>query len=227
MKILLVEDNKDIAGVIFDFFEIHGHQLDYAVDGNQGFDLARKHHYDVIILDVMLPAISGLEVCSNLRSEGVDTPILMLTARDQNADILEGFKRGVDDYLVKPFDLKILEARILALYRRRQGSTAQSTIQFGELSLDMANHTLTRKDCNFQLNQTLFNIMKMLMLRAPKMVSREELLSLVWQDDLPDTDILRSHIYQLRNKIDKPFGYAYIRTIPKVGYHLVAPSSDE
>jgi DNA-binding response OmpR family regulator len=222
MKILLVEDNKDIAGVIFDFFELHGHQLDYAVDGKKGFELAKKEHYDVIVLDIMLPGMNGLKVCEALRDEGIDTPILMLTARDENEDILDGFTHGGDDYLVKPFDLHILEARLLALYRRRLGVVAKKDLKFGDLTLDINNHTLIRKDCQFKLNQTLFNITKILMLRAPNIVTRDELISEVWKDDEPDTDILRTHIYQLRNKIDKPFKHAYIRTVPKVGYQLVS-----
>lgn len=221
MKILLIEDSKDIAGIIYDFFELHGHQLDYAIDGKQGFDLASKHVYDVIILDVMLPKMSGTEVCAKLRNEGVDIPILMLTARDQNSDILEGFANGADDYLVKPFDLHILEARLTALYRRRQGGAAKNHLTFGELTLDLSGHIIQRRDCRFELNHTLFSILKLLMLRAPKVVTREELISEIWEDNEPDNDILRSHIYQLRSKIDKPFGHAYIRTIPKVGYQLV------
>jgi len=227
MKLLLVEDNEDIAGIIFDFFEIHGHQLDYARNGEQGFDLARKQPYDVIILDVMLPRLSGMDVAAKLREEGVDTPILMLTARDQNTDILEGFSSGADDYLVKPFDLNILEARLNALHRRRQGVTAKKRLQFGDLELDISSHMLTRKNCKFALNQTLFNIMKLLLSRAPDTVTREELISEIWHDNEPDTDILRSHIYQLRNKIDKPFEHAYIRTIPKVGYQLVEKNGNE
>lgn len=227
MKILLIEDSKDIAGIIFDFFELHGHQLDYAIDGKQGFELALKHAYDVIILDVMLPKLSGTQVCSKLRNEGVDIPILMLTARDQNVDILEGFSNGADDYLVKPFDLHILEARLTALHRRRQGGAAKNNLIFGELNLDMTGHILKRRDCRFALNQTLFSIMKLLILRAPKVVTREELISVIWEDNEPDTDILRSHIYQLRSKIDKPFEHAYIRTIPKVGYQLVEDTHKE
>lgn len=227
MKILLIEDSKDIADIIYDFFELHGHQLDFAIDGKQGFELARKHSYDVIILDVMLPKMNGTEVCAKLRNEGVDIPILMLTARDQNADILEGFSNGADDYLVKPFDLNILEARLMALYRRRQGGSAKNNLTFGELTLDLSGHVIKRHDCRFALNQTLFSIIKLLMLRAPKVVTREELISEIWEDDEPDSDILRSHIYQLRNKIDKPFSHAYIRTIPKVGYQLVDTSDNQ
>tara|TARA_R110001592_G_scaffold52649_9_gene161353 strand:+ start:66586 stop:67269 length:684 start_codon:yes stop_codon:yes gene_type:complete len=220
MKLLLVEDNKDIAEVIFDFFELQQHDLDYAMNGFQGFELAKSGYYDVIILDVMLPGLSGLEVCRKLRQEGFDTPILMLTARDTNQDILNGFEEGADDYLVKPFDLNILSARVNALYRRRKGGVKKE-IRFGDLILDATSYTLKRKECEFQLNQTLFNLIKLLILRAPDLVTRQEIESEIWGDNLPDSDILRSHIYQLRNKIDKPFKHHYLKTIPKVGYQLI------
>lgn len=220
MKILLVEDHQEIAGIIFDFFEIKGFQLDYARDGLQGFELASSNHYDVIILDVMLPHLDGLSVCQKLRKHGIDTPILMLTARDSNNDILDGFEHGADDYLVKPFDLNILAARLNALYKRKSGNAATKAITFSNLTLDLASRTLRRNECTFQLNQTLFTIMKTLMLRAPDIASRDEIINQVWQDDSPEDDILRHHIYQLRSQIDKPFKHAYIHTIPKVGYQL-------
>jgi len=220
MKILLVEDHQEIAGIIFDFFEIKGFQLDYARDGLQGFELASNNHYDVIILDVMLPHLDGLSVCQKLRKHGIDTPVLMLTARDSNNDILDGFEHGADDYLVKPFDLNILAARLNALYKRKSGNAATKTITFSNLTLDLASRTLRRNECTFQLNQTLFTIMKTLMLRAPDIASRDEIINQVWQDDSPEDDVLRHHIYQLRSQIDKPFKHAYIHTIPKVGYQL-------
>lgn len=227
MKILLVEDNRDVAGVIYDYLEIKGHQMDHVYDGLQGYELARNQHYDVIILDVMLPKLNGMDVCEKLRSEGVDTPILMLTARDQNDDILEGFAHGADDYLVKPFDLKILEARLTSLYRRWKGNASKNMLSFEELELNLTNRILTRKGCEISLNQILFRIMKLLLLRAPKIVTRDELIAEIWPDEEPDADLLRSHIYLLRNKVDKPFEYNYIQTIPKVGFQLKPKCYDE
>lgn len=222
MKLLLVEDHQDIAGIIFDFFEIKGYTLDYASNGQQGYDLACSQHYDLIILDVMLPRMDGYTVCRKLREQGIDTPVLMLTARDTRDDTLEGFAQGADDYLVKPFDLDILDARIKALTRRRQGNTATSTLSFGNLKLDISSHVANRNDCSFSLNPTLFTILKLLMVRAPKVVTKEELITTLWGDDEPEGNVLRSHIYQLRNQIDKPFKHAYIKTVPKVGYQLIA-----
>lgn len=220
MKLLLIEDHQDIAGVIFDFFEIKGYTLDYANNGQHGYDLASSNHYDLIILDVMLPRMDGFTVCQKLREQGLDTPILMLTARDTREDTLEGFALGADDYLVKPFDLEILEARIKSLTRRRTGHTATKTLRFGDLELDLNSHIASRNDCRFSLNPTLFTILKLMMIRAPNVVTKEEVISMLWGDDEPEGNVLRSHIYQLRTQIDKPFKYAYIKTVPKVGYQL-------
>jgi len=221
MKLLLIEDHQDIAGVIFDFFEIKGYTLDYANNGQHGYDLASNNHYDLIILDVMLPRMNGFTVCQKLREQGIDTPILMLTARDTREDTLEGFALGADDYLVKPFDLEILEARIKSLTRRRIGNTATKTLNFGDLELDLNSHIVSRNDCQFSLNPTLFTILKLMMLRAPNVVTKEEVISTLWGDDEPEGNVLRSHIYQLRAQIDKPFKHAYINTVPKVGYQLI------
>lgn len=221
MVILLVEDHQDIAGIIFDYFEIKGHELDYASDGKQGLALASSHYYDLIILDVMLPGIDGLSVCQQLRAQGIDTPVLMLTARDEKQDVLDGFAHGVDDYLVKPFDLHILEARVQALHRRKSGAVAQTVLSFDGLQLDMANRVARRDGQTIRLNQIPFIILKVLMLRAPNIATRDEVVKAIWKDDVPDGDVLRSHIYQLRNLIDKPFAHAYIKTVPKVGYQLV------
>jgi DNA-binding response OmpR family regulator len=221
MKLLLIEDHKDIAGVIFDFFEIKGYTLDYANNGLHGYELASSNHYDLIILDVMLPRMDGFTVCQKLREQGIDTPILMLTARDTREDTLEGFAQGADDYLVKPFDLEILEARIKSLTRRRIGNTATKTLNFGELTLDLNTHIVSRNDCQFSLNPTLFTILKLMMVRAPNVVAKDELISALWGDDEPEGNVLRSHIYQLRSQIDKPFKHAYINTVPKVGYQLI------
>jgi len=225
MKLLLVEDHQDIAGIIFDFFEIKHYTLDYANNGQHGYELASNNHYDLIILDVMLPRMDGFTVCEKLREQGVDTPILMLTARDTREDTLHGFAQGADDYLVKPFDLDILEARIQALTRRRTGTTALTKLTFGELELDLKSHSVKRNDCHYALNPTLFIILKLMMMRAPNIVKKEELTTALWGDDEPEGNVLRSHIYQLRSQIDKPFKHAYIKTIPKIGFQLINKES--
>lgn len=223
MKLLLIEDNREIAGIIFDFFELKTHYvLDYASDGKQGLKLASTEYYDLIILDIMLPLIDGLSICKQLRDSGIDTPVLMLTARSDKQDILLGFEQGADDYLVKPFDLNILEARVIALYRRKTGAVATRTLSFCGLTLDLVNRVLIREQQHLTLNASMFKILKVLIQRAPDIAKREEVIKEVWGDDAPDMDVLRSHMYQLRAQIDKPFKHHYIKTIPKVGYQLIA-----
>lgn len=220
MQVLLIEDNKKIADVIFEYLELKGIQLDYAHNGLQGYELAQKNHYDIIILDVMLPKMDGFTVCSKLREEGVETPILMLTARDTREDVLQGFTHGADDYLVKPFDLDILEARLSALVRRHKGDTATKYISYGSLKLNIDKHVLIREEKEIALNPAQFMLLKLLLKRAPNVVTRQELIAALWQDEEPDGSGLRNHIYQLRNLIDRPFEFAYIKTIAKVGYQI-------
>lgn len=226
MKLLLVEDHKDIAGVIFDYFEIKGDILDYANNGLQGLELAKKGHYDAIVLDVMLPKMDGLTVCRLLRESGIDTPVLMLTARDTKEDILNGFAHAADDYLIKPFDLEILDTRLQALIRRRNGGIANRILTFGALTLDMKTRVLQREGSRYSLNPSQYTILKALMNHAPGVVSKEEICDALWGDEEPDSKVLRSHIYQLRSLIDRPFEHAYLRTISKVGYRLVAEDEE-
>lgn len=221
MNLLLVEDNRKIADVIFDYFELKGIALDYACNGQQGFELACQNFYDLIILDVMLPKMDGFTVCQQLRREGVETPVLMLTARDTREDMLNGFSQGADDYLVKPFDLDILEARVNALVRRQRGDTATKNLTFADLSLNLEQHNACREGKTFPLNQAQFTLLRLLIKRAPGVVSKKELCSALWGDNEPEGDVLRNHIYQLRTLIDKPFDQAYIKTVAKVGYQLV------
>ncbi len=226
MKLLLVEDHKDIAGVIFDYFELKGDELDYANNGQHGFNLAVAEPYDVIILDIMLPKMDGLTVCRSLREQGVDTPVLMLTARDTKDDILAGFESLADDYLVKPFDLDILDSRIQALVRRQKGKVANRELQFGQLRLDMNTRILQREGSRYALNPSQYTILRLLMQKAPDVVSKNEISDALWGDEEPDSKVLRSHIYQLRSLIDRPFEHAYLQTVSKVGYRLVAEDQE-
>lgn len=220
MKLLLVEDHHDIAGVLFDYFELKGYVLEHAINGELGLKLAQQQHYDLIILDISLPGISGLEVCQQLRDGGNDTPVLMLTARETRDDTLAGFQVGADDYLIKPFDLDILDARIDAILRRRKPTT--KSWQFSELSLLQAERMAIRQQQKIPLNPTAFTILKLLMTHAPEVVSREQMIEALWPDDEPEGDLLRSHIYQLRCVIDRPFSHEMIKTVPKVGFKLQA-----
>ena len=220
-NILVVEDNKQVSEVIFEYFEALNYQLDYAATGTLGLNLARKHKFDLIILDVMLPGIDGIAICQTLRAEGNHTPIIMLTARDTNQDILLGLSIGADDYVVKPFDLTLLEARINAVMRRTKTPiTQQNELIVGPLKLKTNEHLVFRNEQQIKLNPSCYKILHRLMEQHPNVVSKADIENTLWPDDLPDQDILRKHIYQLRSKIDKGFEQELIITVPKIGYKL-------
>lgn len=219
-KVLLVEDNREVAGILFDYFECEGMELDYADNGELGFQLALEGSFDLILLDLMLPRMDGLTVCNKLREAGVRTPVLMLTALDNREDMLKGFKHGADDYLTKPFDLEILEARIQALIKRYRGQVASTVLQFSSLRIDQKTHQAFRDDKLLALNPTTYTILEMLCQKAPEIVTRQELSEKLWQESEPNNDVLRSHIYQLRNQLDKPFATPMLTTIPKIGFRL-------
>jgi len=220
LKILLIEDCHTVAEVIFDYFEGSEFELDFAATGTLGLALAQSNNFDCIILDIMLPGIDGITVCHRLRAEGYDTPIIMLTARDTDSDMLQGLKIGADDYIVKPFNLELLEARIINAVRRSSGNGFAKTVVFGPVTLNPKTCQVWREGSEIKLTPTCFKIMKLLILKAPSVVSRQEIEDSIWGDELPDKDILRKHIYQLRLKIDKPYDKDVIETIPKTGYRL-------
>lgn len=223
MKILIVEDNKDIAENIADYLEPLGHVLDFAPDGVVGFHLAESHSFDVIVLDVMMPRMDGMTLCRKLREElHLSTPILMLTAKDQLDDKLEGFRSGVDDYLVKPFSIKELEARLFALIKRGQLVGRESLLTIGDLQYDLGACKASRAGVGLDLNPIQRKLLEVLMKGSPRVVSREELEEKIWGDNPPDKDILRTHVYSLRNIIDKPFDKKLLHTVHGAGYRLAA-----
>lgn len=200
--------------------ESSGFVVDYASDGNMALSLAAETPFDAIVLDIMLPGIDGIEVCRRLRQEERSaTPIIMLTARDQLEDKLSGFEVGCDDYLVKPFDMPELVARIEALIRRERGLAARYEV--GAIALDVDTLTVTRDGDPLKLSRTGFDILKILMREAPKVVTRETIERELWGEDVPDSDALRSHLYNLRQVVDKPFGSQLIETLPGRGYRLL------
>lgn len=225
--VLLVEDHRSLAETVLDFLTNVGFEVDYAADGLSGLHLASSNAYDAIVLDIMLPGMDGLELCQRLRKEkALETPIIMLTARDQLQDKLDGFQRGADDYLVKPFDLPELAARLVALIRRQRGEHAPGQLQVGDLVLDPVNFSVTRANKLITLSPTCFRILKVLMRESPKLVTRELIERELWGDMLPDSDTLRSHLYKLRQAIDKPFGDPLLHTVPGQGFKLaVLPPS--
>jgi DNA-binding response OmpR family regulator len=227
MRILIVEDNADIVANLYAYLEPRGYILDCAANGYGGFALAAQHEYDALVLDIMLPGLDGLALCRKLRDELRNTtPVLMLTARDTLQDKVAGFDSGADDYLVKPFSLVELDARLKALVRRAHGPDRQkSVLQVGDLEFDTATYQATRAGVPLALTRTGFKILACLMRASPKVVSRESLEAEVWGADRPDSDALRTHIHALRQAMDKPHAFAMLKTVQGIGYRLVA--SDE
>lgn len=224
MNILIIEDNSDLAANLAEYLEQEGHIIDAAGDGITGLHLAVSNDYDVVILDLMLPGLNGLGVCRKLREEGkITTPVLMLTAKDTVDDKLEGFTAGTDDYLIKPFSLRELHARLKALHNRHKGVLVKKTLRIDDLVLDEGTLLVTRAGQTIELTPIELQILTLLMRNSPKVVRRETIEREIWGDLTPDSDALRSHIHSLRNAIDKPFAYPLLHTMRGIGYRLVAP----
>jgi DNA-binding response OmpR family regulator len=222
-NVLLIEDHRDIAGAIADFLEQRGFVVDYAPDGVSGLHLAVTNRYDVIVLDVMLPGMDGIAVCRKLREEARnDTPVLMLTARDTLDDKINGLGAGADDYLVKPFEVRELEARIRSVLRRHRGAVVREIYTVVDLTLDTATLQVTRDGQLLTLTPIGLRLLTVLMRASPRVVTRQQLEHEVWGDLLPDSDTLRSHLYTLRKIIDKPFSKKLLHTIPGTGYRLAS-----
>ena len=220
MRILIIEDNSDLAANIFDYLEAKGHTLDAAADGVTGLHLAIVNEYDAIVLDIMLPGMNGFEVCKKLREDaGKQTPVLMLTARDTLNDKLAGFAIGADDYLIKPFELQELEARLLALQRRKAGPVTR-TLTASDLTFDLDTLTVKRQGKTITLTPTGLKILELLMRKSPHVVSRREIEHFLWGDEPPDSDAIRSHLHTLRAAIDHPFEKPLIHTVHGIGFRL-------
>jgi DNA-binding response OmpR family regulator len=222
MHVLIVEDNPDIIANLYGYFEPLGYTLDVARNGAAGLAAAATGIFDAIVLDLSLPGLDGLEVCRRLRrTHHVATPVLMLTARDTEQDKLAGFMAGADDYLVKPYSLRELDARLKALLRRARNELVQYVLRFDDLELDTGTGQATRSGKPLTLTPTAYKILLALMRHAPKLLSREALEREVWGDHPPESDALRTHIHALRQALDKPFAHPMLLTRPGAGYRLV------
>ena len=222
LRVLLVEDHRELAETTGAFLESCGHTVDHAGDGLGALHLALTGDYDVVVLDIMLPGPDGIEVCARLRRDAkLATPIIMLTARDRLGDKLAGFEVGADDYLIKPFDLPELVARVEALARRRQGLATR--FEVGDLTLDADTLQVTRAGRPVTLSKSAFTILAVLVREHPRVVSRRQIERELWGEDPPDSDALRSHLYNLRRAVDRPFGAPMIHTVTGSGYYIRAP----
>lgn len=220
MRVLLIEDDVTIARLLKEGLEDESYAVDVANDGSEGYRTAAADEYDVIILDIMLPEMNGYEVCRALRNDGNKTPILMLTARDAERDIVEGLDTGADDYLAKPFSFDVLLARIRALLRR-PNEKLEEIIQVGDLKLDPSSKKVTRASQEIGLTAKEYGVLEYLMRNKGKVLSKEQIISHVWDFD---ADVLPNNvelfIMFLRRKIDKPFKSKLIHTVSGFGYKL-------
>lgn len=224
IRALIVEDNRDICGNIATYLEKLGYVLDFAHDGVTAMSLALAHPFDVIVLDLMIPRMDGLTFCQRLRADAeIETPVLMLTARDTLDDRLKGFDSGADDYLVKPFALQELHARIRALYKRSHRN-ADNLLAVGDLTLNRSTLQVHRAGRRVDINPAGMKLLRRLMEKSPAVVERDELETLLWADERPDVDLLRSHMHKLRQAIDRQFDNPLIHTVHRIGYRIAEDS---
>jgi DNA-binding response OmpR family regulator len=220
LRVLLVEDNPPLRKLLALLFEGAGHRIDFAADGVQGLNLALGNPPDVLVLDLGLPRLDGLQVCRELRARADrHIPILMLTARDAVADKLQGFEAGADDYLTKPFSGEELLARCTALTRRHQ-SGGNHQIRIGSLLLDRRKGTASRAGRELQLNTTALRVLRVLAEAHPRPISRSELVEKIWGEEAPPSDPLRTHLHLLRKELDGPDEKPMLLNIHGVGYRL-------
>ncbi|TAJ76890.1 MAG: response regulator transcription factor [Gallionellaceae bacterium] len=220
MNILLIEDNRDLATNLFDYFEARGHTIDLAGDGIPGLHFASSNQYDVLVLDLMLPSMDGLTMCRHLRDAGKFTPILMLTARDSLDDKIAGLAAGADDYVVKPFSMREVEARLLALVRRSQVREGGCTLQVGDLFFNTSTLKVLRAERSIVLPPIALKLLEVLMRHSPRVLSRKEVERAIWEDIPPDSDALRGHLHILRNAVDKNTDKPLIKTLRGLGYQI-------
>lgn len=218
MNVLLVEDDIDLATTIVDYFEIESIECDHASNGLVGLSLVESHHYQMIILDINMPQMDGLTLCNTLRERGIDIPILMLTARDSLENKLQGFQAGSDDYLIKPFAMKELVARVQVLAKRRSGEAKRLVL--GDLSLDLIQKTAQVAHQQLKLSPIAFKLLETLVRATPQAVSRQKIMQLVWGEEQPDSNSLKVHIHYLRKQLEAITITVNLVTVSGVGFAI-------
>ncbi len=220
MKILLIEDDKKIATIVKRGLEAEGFSVEVAFDGTDGLWLATEGSFDLIVLDIMLPGRNGYQICADLREAGDWTPILMLTAKDDDLDEAEALDTGADDYLTKPFSFAVLVARIRALLRRATGRNP-APVEAGDLRIDPGQRRVWRGEVEIEVTSRQFDVLEFLMRRAGQVLSKTEILDGVWEYEFEgDPNIVEVYIRRLRTRIDEPFGRHAIETLRGAGYRL-------
>lgn len=211
LNLLLVEDNQDLAATIIDYLELESMFCDHAANGVAGLQLIKNNQYDVIILDVSMPRMDGLTFCKIIREQGITTPVLMLTARDTLDDKLAGFNAGTDDYLVKPFEMLELVARVQVLRKRNNGQGHKLSLH--GLDADFSQKYAHRELRPLQLSPSGWILLETLMRHAPNVVSRDQLSHALWGDNMPDSDALKVHLFKLRQQVDQENEIKLIHTV--------------
>ncbi|WP_404469741.1 response regulator transcription factor [Sutcliffiella horikoshii] len=219
-NVLIIEDEKNLARFIELELQYEGFKVATSYDGREGLDLALKEDWDIILLDLMLPGLSGMEVCRRIRAVK-ETPIIMLTARDSVMDKVSGLDSGADDYMSKPFAIEELLARIRALFRRMEGKKEEENniLSFRELKVDLDARTVTRAEEQIELTKREFDLLVVFMTNINRVLTRELLLDKVWElGSYAETNVVDVYVRYLRNKIDKPSEESYIQTVRGTGY---------
>ena len=221
MRILVVEDEARLRDLVERTLRREGYEVDAEGDGAAGFERARTGGYDLVLLDLMLPTMSGLEISMRLRRQGIRTPILMLTARDAVDDRVAGLDAGGDDYLVKPFAFAELSARIRALLRRQGADAKAAVLKVEDLVLDRVRREAVRGDRRTELTAREFALLEYLMRNAGRVLTRDQIISAVWPNDFEGgSNVVDTYVHYLREKIDKPPATPLLRTVRGVGYAL-------
>lgn len=223
MRILLVEDDRKIASFIVKGFKAAGFAVDHAEDGETGLDLALSGPYDAAVVDIMLPRLDGLSLIERLRRKKVDTPVIVLSARDSIQDRVKGLQTGGDDYLTKPFAFSELLARVQALIRRASGASEPTRLTVGDITMNLITREVTRAGRRIELQPLEFSLLEYLMRNAGRVVSKTMIMEHVWDYHFdPQTNVVEARIYRLRDKIDRGFDRKMIHTVRGVGYALRA-----
>ncbi|MCW8877544.1 MAG: response regulator transcription factor [Kangiellaceae bacterium] len=218
MLVLLVEDDPDLAELVFEYLESESIQCDMAFHGQMALNLIEQNHYDIIVSDVMMPILDGFSLVKTLREKGISTPLIMLTAKDQLQDKLEGFSVGADDYLVKPFELAELVARIRALESRQSGKQFLLTVR--DLSLNTQTKIVSRQNRTLSLSATEWKLLEYLMRNSPQVISKAKIENLIWHDEPPSKDAYKMLIYRLRKSIDSEFEQSLLNTVRGQGISI-------